>query len=56
MGVLLTIGGNFPRLRAKLTHMVGHLPISAGLPFFQRDANLQGFGERSQMESGFSRL
>src|SRR5438552_1398749 len=27
MGVLLTIGGNFPRLRAKLTHMVGHLPM-----------------------------
>ena len=26
MRVLLNIGGNFPRLRAKLTHMVGHLP------------------------------
>ncbi|EFH79726.1 hypothetical protein Krac_0218 [Ktedonobacter racemifer DSM 44963] len=28
MGALLNIGGNFPRLRAKLTHMVGHLPIA----------------------------
>ncbi len=26
MGVLLNIEGNFPRLRAKLAHMVGHLP------------------------------
>ncbi len=32
MGVLLTIGGNFPRLRAKLTHMVGHLPSGTSCP------------------------
>jgi len=37
MGVLLTIGGNFPRLRAKLTHMVGHLPVVfTGIESFAR--------------------
>jgi arginase family enzyme len=38
MGVLLNIGGNFPRLRAKLTHMVGHLPALQRHPILRLDA------------------
>jgi hypothetical protein len=37
MGVLLTSGGNFARLRAKLTHMGGHLPVVfTGIESFAR--------------------
>jgi hypothetical protein len=45
MGVLLNIGGNFPRLRAKLTHMVGHLPIAENsVPFSQTAIPLKDVG------------